>query len=91
MIDAIGFVAATFTALAFLPQVLKTWRSRSAGDLSVSMLLAQATGVALWILYGVAIASHPIIVANIVTLTLTLMLLLFKRVYSTADAGSRTD
>jgi MtN3 and saliva related transmembrane protein len=85
MVQAIGFVAATFTAFAFLPQVLKVWRSQSARDLSVSMLLAQGLGVAFWIVYGVAIAALPIIVANAVTLTLTLLLLALKWTYATAD------
>ena len=76
--QTLGFLAGTLTALAFLPQVIKTWRTRSTGDLSVAMLLAQSSGVALWIVYGVAIDSLPIILANTVTLTFTLILLAFK-------------
>jgi MtN3 and saliva related transmembrane protein len=82
MVQALGFIAATLTALAFLPQVLKVWRSQSTGDLSVGMLLSQSAGVALWIVYGVAIASMPIIVANTVTLTLTVLLLVLKWTYA---------
>jgi len=82
MIQAVGFTAATLTALAFLPQVLKVWRSKSSGDLSVGMLVAQSTGVALWIVYGVAIASLPLIVSNTVTLTLSVLLLTLKWTYS---------
>ncbi len=78
MVQALGFVAGTLTAVAFLPQVIKTWRTRSAADLSTIMLLAQSTGVALWIVYGVAIRSLPVIVSNVVTLTLALLLLMFK-------------
>jgi MtN3 and saliva related transmembrane protein len=78
MIQALGFVAGTLTAVAFLPQVIKTWRTRSCTDLSMMMLLAQSTGVALWIVYGVAIASLPVIMSNVVTLTLALLLLVFK-------------
>lgn len=87
MVPAIGFAAATLTSLAFLPQILKAWRSRSAGDLSTSMLVAQGLGVALWIVYGVAIAAWPLIVANTVTLTMTVLLLVLKRLY--APAGNR--
>ena len=76
--QTLGFLAGTLTALAFLPQVIKTWRTRSTGDLSVAMLLAQSSGVALWIVYGVAIDSLPIILANTVTLTFTVILLAFK-------------
>ena len=85
MVQTIGFVAATFTALAFLPQVLKAWRSRSAGDLSAGMLLTQSIGVALWIVYGLAIRSAPIIVANAITLTLTLLLLVFKKAFESGQ------
>jgi MtN3 and saliva related transmembrane protein len=76
----IGFVAGILTAFAFLPQVLKTWRTRSSGDLSAMMLTAQSTGVALWIVYGIAIGSTPVILANAVTLTLCLALMVFKLV-----------
>ena len=80
MTQWIGFVAGILTAFAFLPQVLKTWRTRSSGDLSAMMLTAQSTGVALWIVYGIAIGSTPVIVANAVTLTLCLALVVFKLV-----------
>jgi MtN3 and saliva related transmembrane protein len=74
----LGFLAGALTAFAFLPQVLKTWRSRSSGDLSLSMLAAQSAGVSLWILYGVVINSGPVIVSNTVTLTMCLALLVLK-------------
>jgi MtN3 and saliva related transmembrane protein len=82
MVQAIGFTAATLTALAFLPQALKVWRTRSSGDLSAGMLLAQSLGVALWIVYGVAIDSLPIIVSNAVTLALCILLWVLKSTYS---------
>ena len=75
----VGFVAGLLTAVAFFPQVLKTWRTRSADDLSTAMLCAQSAGVALWIVYGVAIESLPVILANAVTLILSVALLLLKR------------
>jgi MtN3 and saliva related transmembrane protein len=78
MVQTLGFAAGTLTAVAFLPQVIKTFRTRSAGDLSTAMLLAQTTGVALWIVYGVAIGSLPVIMANVVTLVLALLLLAVK-------------
>ena len=81
LVDILGFTAGTLTALAFLPQVLRTWRRRSASDLSVIMLIAQASGVALWIVYGVAVGAAPVILSNSVTLALTLLLLFFKQRY----------
>jgi MtN3 and saliva related transmembrane protein len=78
MTQAIGFTAALLTASAFLPQVIKSWRTRSVGDLSGVMLLSQGSGVILWILYGVAIRSTPIIMSNTLTLLLVLMLAFLK-------------
>ena len=82
MVQAVGFMAGVLTAFAFLPQVLQTFRTRSAADLSAVMLCAQSAGVALWIVYGVAIASPPVILANTFTLILSLLLLVFKWAYS---------
>jgi MtN3 and saliva related transmembrane protein len=78
VIEALGFVAGALTAFAFLPQVVKTWRTRSSRDLSMAMVGAQSAGVSLWIVYGVAINSIPVIVSNVVTLTMCLVLLAFK-------------
>jgi MtN3 and saliva related transmembrane protein len=76
--ELLGFVAGGLTAFAFLPQVIKTWRSRCSADLSMAMLGAQTAGVSLWMIYGVVINSIPVIVSNAVTLTMCLVLLTFK-------------
>ena len=78
MIEALGFVAATLTTLAFLPQVLKSWKRRSVDDLSLAMLVALNVGIVLWIAYGLAIAAVPLVVANVVTLVFTAILLGLK-------------
>jgi MtN3 and saliva related transmembrane protein len=78
LVTAIGYLAAALTATAFFPQVVKALRTRSTADLSLMMLACQSTGVALWIVYGVAIRSPPVIAANIVTLMLAVTLLLLK-------------
>jgi MtN3 and saliva related transmembrane protein len=80
--EILGYGAGALTAFAFTPQVVKTWRTRCCGDLSTAMLAAQSTGVALWIIYGVAIGSLPVVLANVATLVLSLMLLVFKRMYA---------
>ncbi|MBF0095286.1 MAG: SemiSWEET transporter [Alphaproteobacteria bacterium] len=87
--DAVGFVAGTLTTLAFLPQVLKTWRTRSARDLSLAMLLSFCAGVVLWLVYGVMIGQWPIILPNIVTLVLAGSILVFKLRESPPDGGDR--
>jgi MtN3 and saliva related transmembrane protein len=74
----IGLLAGFCTTAAFLPQVIKTWRSRSAKDLSLGMYSIFCTGVLLWLIYGMIIADLPIIVANAATLMLALSILYFK-------------
>jgi MtN3 and saliva related transmembrane protein len=76
--DALGLLAGTLTTIAFLPQLLKTWKSKSARDVSLVMMITFSIGVFLWIVYGIAIEAMPIIVANVVTLTLALLILILK-------------
>ena len=72
MIEWIGFAAAALTTLSFLPQLVKTGMTRSAGDLSLTMLIAFGAGVALWLVYGVALQARPLVLANAISLLLTL-------------------
>ncbi len=74
----IGVAAGTLTTIAFLPQVIKTWRTRSAKGLSLGMFSIFCTGVALWLVYGFLMNDVPIILANLVTLVLAITLLVFK-------------
>jgi MtN3 and saliva related transmembrane protein len=77
-IDLLGLTAGTLTTCAFIPQVLRTWRTRSTRDISLVMFFLFSLGVLLWIIYGFAIASTPVIVANGVTLVLALAILVMK-------------
>lgn len=76
--DLVGMLAGTLTTVAFIPQVIKAWRTQSVDDLSIWMLLSFTTGVVLWTLYGVAVQSTPVIVTNVVTFLLSLALLGMK-------------
>ncbi len=69
-ITALGLLAATLTTLSFLPQVVKTWRMKSAEDLSLGTFGMLCTGVLCWLVYGLLIGDLPIILANAVTLVL---------------------
>ncbi len=80
-IGIIGILAGICTTLAFLPQVVKTWRSKSAKDLSLGMFSIFCTGVALWLTYGILIEDLPIILANGFTFVLAGSLLYFKLIY----------
>jgi MtN3 and saliva related transmembrane protein len=74
----IGFIAALLTTVAFLPQALKVWQTRSAKDVSLGMYLLFTLGVGLWLIYGVLLNSWPIIVSNLVTLVLAGVVLAMK-------------
>jgi MtN3 and saliva related transmembrane protein len=69
-VTALGLVAAVCTTVAFLPQVIKNWRTKSAGDLSFGTFGLFTFGVVLWLVYGLLIDNAPIIVSNTITLTL---------------------
>ncbi|MBM4123277.1 MAG: hypothetical protein FJ249_11900 [Nitrospira sp.] len=77
----LGLLAGTLTTIAFVPQLLKTWKSRSAEDVSLGMLITFCTGVFLWLLYGFFIRSLPVILANAVTLLLAGTILVLKIKY----------
>jgi MtN3 and saliva related transmembrane protein len=81
LIDIAGYVAATLTTAAFLPQVIKVWQSKSTKDLALPTLLSFIGGVSMWLIYGLLVKSTPIIMANAVTLILNLVILRFKLKY----------
>lgn len=84
-ITILGFIAGTLTTFSFVPQVHKAWISKSCGDLSLGMLLAFGGGVSLWLIYGLLLHAAPIIAANLVTLTLILVLLFLKARYGRSN------
>lgn len=81
LIILLGLAAGALTTIAFVPQVVRTWKTKSAHDLSLGMYSILCTGVLLWLIYGLIIEDIPIIVANSVTLSLALIILYFKLTY----------
>ena len=77
-IEAIGLVAGTLTTVAFLPQAVKTLRTRRTGDISLAMYVAFCLGVATWLIYGLFIHSLSVILANAVTLVFAGAVLVMK-------------
>lgn len=77
-IEIVGSIAAFFTTIAFVPQVIQTWKSKHARDLSLGMFSTFTIGVVLWLIYGLLIGSWPIIIANTVTVGLAGTILYFK-------------
>jgi MtN3 and saliva related transmembrane protein len=80
-ITVIGLAAAACTTIAFIPQVIKTWRTRSTHDISLGMFLLLTTGITLWLIYGLVLSDLPLIAANGVTLCLAGLVLVFKIKY----------
>lgn len=78
----LGLGAGSLTTLAFVPQVLKTWRSKSGNDISLGMFLLFSSGVLLWLIYGLLIGALPVILANGVTLLLSVAILVLKLRYA---------
>ncbi len=76
--NLIGFLAATLTTIAFIPQVIKVWRTRSTRDVSIGMYTLFTAGVALWFCYGLMIGSWPVMAANAITLILAGLVLIMK-------------
>jgi MtN3 and saliva related transmembrane protein len=77
-IEYVGLVASTLATLAFLPQVAKTWRTRSAADFSLVTRLMLEAGTSLWIFYGLWRGAPAIWLGNGVTLTLVGIILWVK-------------
>ena len=82
IVEFFGYFAAILTTLAFIPQLIKTLKTKKAEDVSLTTLIMFLTGVAAWIIYGIEISSKPILVANIVTFILNFLILVFKLIYS---------
>ena len=77
-VDIIGYLAACLTTFSFLIQAIKSWKTRDLSGISVGMYSMFATGVALWLIYGLVIDSMPLILTNALTLVFALSVLVMK-------------
>ena len=77
-----GYFAAILTTAAFLPQLIKTLKTKKADDVSLITLIMFLSGVGSWIIYGYKISSFPVLIANIITFILNLLILISKIYYS---------
>ncbi len=73
-----GYVAATMTTLSFVPQAAKTIRTRDTRSISLGMYVVFTAGIAMWLVYGIALHSIPMILSNIVTFVLSATILAMK-------------
>jgi MtN3 and saliva related transmembrane protein len=81
VIKLLGFAAATCTTLAYAPQFIKVWKTRSTEDISLGMFLAMMLGVALWLIYGLLSGDAPLVAANAITMLLAGGILVMKLRY----------
>ena len=78
MIEFLGLVAGVLTTAAYMPQVVKTWRTRSADDFSLPTLLMLVVGIGLWTIYGVLRAAPAIWLGNGIAIVLAAFILSMK-------------
>jgi len=81
IITIIGLLAAAFTTIALLPQILKVWRTKSTKDISTGMFIFYSSGLFLWLVYGLFISDLPIILANSIAFIQSIAILTFKAKY----------
>lgn len=80
-ITLLGISAGVLTTISFLPQVIKTWKTKHTKDISLSMYSIFVVGVLLWLVYGIVRQDIPIILANSVTVLLAGFVLIMKLIY----------
>ena len=78
LIDVIGFIAAVLTTASFVPQAWHTFRPRDVSGISLGMYSAFTAGVACWLVYGLLLGAWPVVIANLVTLSLAATILVMK-------------
>ena len=80
-----GFAAAFLSTVAFLPQVIKTWQIKKAEDVSYALLVTFSSGCFCWVIYGLKTHSRPVLIANLLTLSLNLIILTMKFAFEKTD------
>lgn len=78
MINIIGYIAGFLTTVALVPQMVKTWETRSANDLSLGMLWTFNLGIICWLIYGILSADKPLILWNTITMIMAVLILAMK-------------
>ncbi|CAN1723503.1 Sugar transporter SemiSWEET [Hyphomicrobium sp. 1Nfss2.1] len=78
MVTLLGLLAGLMTTVAFVPQVIKTWRTQATHDISLATFAIFTTGVFAWLVYGIVIRDAPLIMANAVTFVLAGTILYLK-------------
>ena len=78
IINIVGAAGGIVSSITFLPQVIKIWKTKSVGDLSMGTLLFLVLNVSLWLLYGILTNLYPIIITNGIVLSMVFIMIYFK-------------
>ena len=77
-VEIIGHFGAILSSITFIPHVVKTWQTKSVGDLSLNMMMIVFISTIVWLIYGVSLVLWPVIVANTIICALSMVLIYFK-------------
>lgn len=80
-VDLLGYSAGAITSLTFLPQVIKTWKLKSAKDVSLWMFIIAAINEIMWVWYGILLNNWVIISTNLAVLIMSVTMIGFKLKY----------
>jgi len=81
IIKIVGYTAAFCTTFAYLPQAIKTIKTKHTADIALPMVILLEIGISIWLVYGILINDYPIIAANAITLIFTTIILVMKLKY----------
>ncbi|MBO3697366.1 SemiSWEET family sugar transporter [Roseivirga sp. E12] len=76
--EIMGHIGAALSSITFIPQVIQAWKTKSVGDLSMTMLLIVLTSTLVWLAYAIPLNLLPVIIANSIILILSALLIYFK-------------
>jgi MtN3 and saliva related transmembrane protein len=80
-VTLIGLIAAALTVIAFFPQLMKVWKTKSTKDISLGMFSIFSFAVFLWFVYGILISNSPVIIANFLVFVQAFAILVLKVKY----------
>ncbi len=84
-VEIVGIVAGALSCTTFLPQVIKTYKSKSTKDVSLLMFIIAAVSTALWLLYGILISSFALTFTNVIVFVLSVIMLILKLKYRSLE------
>ncbi len=84
-VEIVGIVAGALSCTTFLPQVIKTYKSKSTKDVSLLMFIIAVVSTALWLIYGILIDSFSVTFTNVIVFVLSVIMLILKLKYRSLE------